>query len=106
MSSNKPSFVVRYLGPLVPVGFAVFGIWILISGNYVYRPGRTTTTLTLLPPDAQIAGIFFLSLASLIAALGVSGRKGRWLFWVGIVGSLATLIAEAARQLLGLAVYG
>jgi hypothetical protein len=106
MSSPKPSFVIRYLGPLVPLGFAAFGIWILISGSYIYRPGRTTSTVTLLPPDAQISGVFFLSIAALISALGVSGRNKRWLFWIGLVGSIGTLAIEGARQIAGIAVYG
>jgi len=106
ISVPEHSLIVRFLGPLVPLGFAAFGIWLLISGRYVYRPGRSTTELVLLAPDAYIAGAFFLFLAALIAALGVSGKKGRWLFWVGSVGSIASFVVEAGRQIAGVAAYG
>ncbi|WP_395318271.1 hypothetical protein [Variovorax sp. UC74_104] len=102
---HKPSFVIRYLGPLLPIGSALFGIWILFSGSYTYRPGRGSQTITLLPPDSQLMGLFFLSLAVLVSALGASGRRERWLFWGGLTGAVVFLVAEGLRQLLKLAVY-
>ena len=81
MNEGKKSFVIRYLGPLVPLGLAACGVWVLLSGTYTYRPGRTGSTVTLLPPDSYLAGLFFISLGVLITAFGVSGRKERWFFW-------------------------
>jgi hypothetical protein len=104
--SPEKSFVTRYLGPLLPLSFGTFGLWLLASGRYVYRPGRSTTELVLLPPDSYIAGGFFICLAALIAALGVSGKTKRWLFWFGAVGSALFFSVEAGRQLLGVAAYG
>ncbi|HEY3049792.1 MAG TPA: hypothetical protein VGJ72_20290 [Polaromonas sp.] len=104
--TQKNSFVLHYLGPLVPLGFAVFGVWILISGRYAYRPGRSAQVLVLLPPDSQFAALFFISLACVIAAFGFSGLKERWLFWGGLAGCVGALLIEGVRQLLGLAVYG
>ncbi|SEK66897.1 hypothetical protein SAMN05518845_102329 [Variovorax sp. YR750] len=95
----------RYLAPLLPLGSALFGIWVLLSGSYTYRPGRNSQTVTLLPPDSQLMGLFFLSLAVLISAFGVSGRRKRWLFRGGLAGALLSLTAEGFRQLAGLAVY-
>lgn len=101
---NSP--IVRYLGPLLPLGFGGFGVWLLVSGRYVFRPGRSNSEIVLLAPDAYIAGGFFIFLAALITALGVSGQFGRWLFWVGSIGSAIFLAIEAGRQVLGVAVYG
>ena len=106
MNEGKKSFVIRYLGPLVPLGFAACGVWVLLSGTYTYRPGRTGSTVTLLPPDSYLAGLFFISLGVLITAFGVSGRKERWFFWGGLSGALLSLIVEGARQILRMAVYG
>lgn len=108
MSSTvqKNSFVVRFLGPLIPIGLASFGVWLLISGRYAFRPGRSHTVLVLLAPDAYLIGIFFLFLAALLVAFGVTGRKEKWFFWVGTIGSAVTIAIESARQLLGLAAYG
>lgn len=105
-SPNDRSLVVRFLGPLVPLGFAAFGIWLLISGRYVYRPGRGNAELVLLSPDAYIAGAFFIFLALLVAAIGMSGKKSWWLFSTGLAGSLICFSVEAWRQIAGLAVYG
>ncbi|MCR6477243.1 hypothetical protein NU688_13870 [Variovorax sp. ZS18.2.2] len=105
-SEGKKSFVIRYLGPLVPLGFAAVGVWILLSGAYTYRPGRTSSTVTLLPPDSHLAGLFFISLGVLIAAFGVSGRRERWFFWGGLSGALLSLVVEGTRQILRMAVYG
>ncbi len=103
----KRTFVARFLGPLVPAGFAVFGGWLLISGRYAYRPSRgNSSEVVLLPPDTYIAGAFFIFLALLIAAIGTSGRKNRWLFVVGCVGAALSFAVEAWRQLSGVAVYG
>ncbi len=104
--AKKPSFVSRYLGPLLPLSFAAVGVWILISGRYVYRPGRSGGILALLPPDSFFAALFFISLSCVIAAFGFSGRKEWWLFWGGLTGCVGALLIEGARQLLGLAVYG
>lgn len=105
--SPKRTFVARFVGPLVPLGFASFGIWLLVSGRYVYRSTRgSSNELVLLPPDAYIAGAFFIFLAVLITAIGTSGRKSRWLFIVGCVGAVMSFAIEAWRQLSGLAVYG
>jgi hypothetical protein len=104
--SEGSSFVGRYLGPLVPLALAAFGIWILISGHYSFRPGRSTTTVTLLPPDSQFAALFFLSLAVLLAAFGAKGQMERWLFWVGLVGSVTAIVTVGARQIIGAASYG
>jgi hypothetical protein len=108
MSSRPPekSIVIRYLGPLIPVGFGCFGLWLLVTGRYVFRPGRSTTELVLLPPDSYIAGGFFICLAVLIAALGVSGKAERWLFWFGAGGAALLFAVEAGRQFLGVAAYG
>lgn len=108
MSSPSPekSFVIRYLGPLIPLGFGSFGLWLLVTGRYVFRPGRSTTELVLLSPDSYIAGGFFICLALLIATLGVSGKAERWLFWPGAVGAVLFFFIEAGRQLLGVAAYG
>jgi hypothetical protein len=43
----KKSFVIKYLGPMIPLGFAGFGIWLLITGQYVFRPGRNPTEVVL-----------------------------------------------------------
>lgn len=106
LHASEKSLVIRYLGPLVPLGFGGFGLWLLATGCYVYRPGRSNTEVVLLPPDAYIAGGFFICLAALITSLGVSGRFERWLFWLGAVGSALCFAAEAGRQLLGVATYG
>lgn len=105
-SSNNRSPVARFLGPLVPLGLATFGIWLLISGRYVYRPGRSNAELVLLAPDVYIAGAFFIFLALLVAAIGVSGKKSWGLFFTGLAGSLISFSVEAWRQIAGLAVYG
>lgn len=102
----KESFVIRYLGPLLPLGFAAFGVWILVSGAYVFRSGRSSQIYTLLPPDSYLAALFFISLGVFIAAFGASGRVERWLFWCGLVGSVAACVIGGGRQLLGVAVYG
>lgn len=104
--AEKPSFISRYLGPLLPLGFAGVGVWILMSGRYVYRPGRSGGVLVLLPPDSLFAALFFISLSCVIAAFGFSGLKERWLFWGGLAGCVCALLIEGTRQLLGLAVYG
>jgi hypothetical protein len=104
--AEKPSIVSRYLGTLLTLSFAGVGIWILISGRYVYRPGRSGGILVLLPPDSYFAALFFFSLSCVIAAFGFSGLKERYLFWVGLAGCIAALLIEGTRQLLRLAVYG
>lgn len=108
MSSPSPekSFVIRYLGPLIPMGFCSFGFWLLATGRYVFRPSRSTTELVLLSPDSYIAGGFFICLAVLITALGVSGNAKRLLFWSGAAGAVLFFSVEAGRQLLGVAAYG
>jgi len=105
-AASRGKFVIRYLGPLIPLGLAANGIWILLSGYYTYRPGKGNWTLTLLPPDSHLAGLFFIFLGVLVASLGVSGRKERWLFWSGLAGALLSLIIEGLRQILRLAVHG
>jgi hypothetical protein len=105
-SEMQKSLVIRYLGPLIPLGFGGFGIWLLITGRYAFRPGRSTTEVVLVAPDAFIAGGFFISLAILISALGFSGKCGRVLFWVGSIGSVFCIVFEAIRQIFGMAVYG
>ena len=105
-SLNDRSLLVRLFGPLLALGLAAFGIWLFISGRYVYRPGRSNAQLVLLSPDAYIAGAFFISLALLIAAIGISGKKSWWLFFTGLTGSLISFSVEAWRQIAGLAVYG
>lgn len=103
----KRTFVARFLGPLVPVGVAVYGTWLLISGQYVYRSSRgSSNEIVLLPPDAYIAGSFFIFLAVLISAIGASGKKSWWLFVVGCAGAVLSFALEAWRQLAGIAVYG
>lgn len=103
---STTSRIVRTLGALVPPGLAAHGLWILFTGSASYRPGRGDRTRTLLPPDAWLAGLFFVFLAMLVASLGMSGRKEAWLFRVGLGGSLFCLVTEGARQLLGIAAYG
>jgi len=103
---NSRSLVVKFLGPLVPLGSAGFGVWLLFSGRYVYRPGRSNAVLVLLPPDVYIAGAFFIFLGLLVAAIGMSGKRSWWLFYVGLTGSLLGFSVEAWRQIAGLAVYG
>lgn len=105
-SVQKKSIVERFLGPLIPIGLASFGVWLLVSGRYVFRPGRSNGELVLLAPDAHLIGVFFLFLAALLVAFGVGGRKEKWFFWVGALGSTVTIVIESTRQLLGLAVYG
>ncbi|MFN4352159.1 MAG: hypothetical protein ACK4F6_15255 [Hylemonella sp.] len=105
--SPKWTFVTRFLGPLVPAGFAGFGLWLLITGRYAYRLGRgSQNEVVLLPPDAYIAGAFFIFLAVLVAAIGMSGRRSWWFFLVGCVGAILSFAFEAWRQLSGVAVYG
>jgi hypothetical protein len=107
MSHTQPksSFVIRYLGPLVPLGFAVLGAWILFSGSYTYRPVRySSTVVTLLPPDSWLAAVFFFSLASLLIAFGLQGRAERITFGIGLVGCIAAIAAVGFRQITGLAV--
>jgi hypothetical protein len=103
----KPSFVVRYLGPLMPLGFAVFGAWILFSGSYTYRPVRhSSAVVTLLPPDSWLAAIFFFSLASLLVAFGLQGRVERITFCIGLIGCVAAISVVGFRQIAGLAMLG
>jgi len=90
----------------LPLGLAAVGVWILVSGRYVYRPGRSAKVLTLLPPDSLFAALFFISLSCVIAAFGFSGSKERWLFWGGLTGCLCALLIEGTRQFWGLTVYG
>jgi hypothetical protein len=104
--AEKSSFISRYLGPLLPLSFAAVGVWILVSGRYVYRPGRSGGVLVLHPPDSLFAALFFISLSCVIAAFGFSGPKERWLFWGGLSGCVCALLVEGTRQLWGLAVYG
>ena len=103
---KKPSSISRYLGSLLVLSFAAIGVWILISGRYDYRPGRSNGVLALLPPDSYFAALFFISLSCVIAAFGFSGRKERWLFRGGLAGCIAALLIEGTRQLSGLAIYG
>jgi hypothetical protein len=108
MSDTQPksSFVIRYLGPLVPMGFAAFGSWILFSGSYSFRPGRSNQVVTLLPPDSWLAAVFFLSLAALLVAFGLQGRAERSVFWIGLIGCLVAIAAVGFRQIAGFAVIG
>ena len=103
---ERTGWVGRYLGPLVPLGFAAFGLWILVSGSYTFRPGRSDTTLTLLPPDSQFAALFFISLAVLLSAFGAKGRMERWLFRTGLGGCLLAIAFVGVRQILRVASYG
>lgn len=107
MLSPKPSTspLIQYLGPLLPLGCGGFGVWLLVSGRYVYRPGRSNSELIPLAPDAYLAAGFFISLAVLIAALGITGQLGRWLFWGGSIGSTVFLAIEAGLQLLGPVIF-
>jgi hypothetical protein len=105
VSEGKRSFVVRYLGPLLPLSLAAYGIWVLFSGEYTYRPGRASGTVTLLAPDAQLMGLFQVFLAVLVTAFGVSGRKEWWCFRVGLAGAVLCLVIEGARQLMRIAVH-
>ncbi|SEJ43790.1 hypothetical protein SAMN05444746_10238 [Variovorax sp. OK212] len=102
---RESGWITRYIAPLLPVGLAAYGLWILLTGRATYRPGRGSSTVTLLAPDACLAGLFFVFLALLVTALGTSGRMEKWLFRVGLCGSLCCLVVEGARQLMGLAVY-
>lgn len=102
----KPSFVIRYLGPLVPLGFALFGAWILFSGSYVYRGGRSSTVTTLLPPDSWLAAVFFFSLAILLVAFGLQRRAQCIAFWIGLVGCVVAIAVVGFRQIAGLAAFG
>ena len=104
---DKRSFVVRFLGPLVPIGFASFGFWLFFSGRYVYRPTRgSSQQVVLLAPDAYLAGIFFISLAVLVTAIGTSGKKSWWFFAIGLAGAVLSFSVSAWRQISGIAIYG
>jgi hypothetical protein len=105
-TARESSLIARFFWPLIPIGVACFGVWILISGRYIYRPGRSHTVFELIAPDAYLIGVFYLFLAALLSAFGVTGRKEKWFFWVGVIGSATTIAIESARQLLGLAAYG
>jgi hypothetical protein len=104
---GERSFVVRFLGPLVPIGFASFGLWLFFSGRYVYRPSRgSSRQVVLMGPDAYLAGVFFISLAVLVTAIGTSGKKSWWLFAIGLVGAVLSFSVSAWRQISGIAIYG
>jgi hypothetical protein len=105
VSEGKRSFVVRYLGPLLPLSLAACGLWVLFAGQYTYRPGRGSWTVTLLALDAQLMGLFMIFLAVLATAFGVSGRKEWWCFRIGLGGAVLCLVVEGARQLMRLAVH-
>jgi hypothetical protein len=106
-SAGERSFVVRFLGPLVPIGFVSFGFWLLFSGRYVYRPTRgSSQEVVLLAPDAYLAGIFFISLAVLTTAIGTSGKKSWWFFAIGLAGAILSFSVTAWRQISGTAIYG
>lgn len=66
MLSPKPSTspLIQYLGPLLPLGCGGFCVWLLVSGRYVYRPGRSNSELIPLAPDAYLAAGFFISSGS------------------------------------------
>lgn len=104
---GERSFVVRFVGPLVPIGFASFGFWLFFSGRYVYRSTRgSTQQVILLGPDAYFAGVFFISLAVLVAAIGISGKKSWWFFAIGLAGAVLSFSVAAWRQISGIAIYG
>jgi len=106
-SAGERSFVGRFLGPLVPIGFAAFGFWLFFSGRYVYRPTRgSSQQVILLAPDAYLAGVFFISLAVLVTAIGTSGKKSWWFFAIGLAGAVLSFSVVAWRQISGVAVYG
>ena len=102
---NKPSFITRYLGPLLPLSFSLFGLWILVTGSYTYRPGRTNKFLTLHPPDSWFAALFFFSLGILFVAFGLEGRAQRATFWIGLAGCLVAIAVVGFRQITGLAAF-
>ncbi|KIQ28193.1 hypothetical protein RT97_20965 [Variovorax paradoxus] len=87
------------------MSLAAYGIWVLFSGEYTYRPGRGNGTVTLLALDARLMGLFQLFLAVLVTALGVSGRKAWWCFRIGLAGAVLCLVVEGARQLMRIAVH-
>ncbi len=104
---DERSFFGRFLGPLLPIAFALFGFWLFFSGRYVYRPTRGSShEVILLAPDAYWAGVFFISLAVLVAAIGASGKKSWWCFAIGLAGAVLSFAVVAWRQVSGVAVYG
>ena len=103
-SQTSPSFISRFLGPLLPLSFALYGIWILVTGSYSYRPGRSTRSITLLPPDSWFAAWFFFSLSVLLVAFGLEGRSQRVTFWTGLASCLIAIAVVGSRQILGLTV--
>lgn len=101
--SERPSFVIRILGPLLPLGLVVYATAIAIDGQYVYRGSRRSPGyLVLSAPDSYFAAGFFFSLALLITALGVSGVWERRLFRAGLAGALLTMAIAGARLALGI----
>lgn len=90
----------------MPLGLALFGAWILFSGSYDYRAGRSSTVTTLLPPDSWLAAVFFFSLAILLVAFGLQRRAQCITFWIGLVGCVVAIAVVGFRQIVGLAVFG
>jgi cell division protein FtsW (lipid II flippase) len=102
----KQSFITRYLGPTIPWVLALFGLWILYSGSYAFRPTRSLSREVLLPPDSWGAAIFFIFLGLVLAAFDLKGRSERYAFWIGLVGCIGAVVFVGYRQITGTAVHG